>query len=56
MVINKYIPPRGVGDTDPEEFCAPKELDVLDCNVTKFVPESDSSNPAFCIFTKCDQG
>lgn len=45
--------PRGVGDTDPEEVCTPKELDVLDCNVIMFVPESDSSNPAFCIFTEC---
>ena len=45
----KCVPPSDVGETDPEELCAAKELFVLDWSVTKCVPASDSSNPAFCI-------
>ena len=45
----KCVPPSGVGETDPEELCAVKELFVLDWSLTKCVPASDSSNPAFCI-------
>jgi hypothetical protein len=47
----KCVPPSGVGETDPEELCAAKELFVLDWSATKCVPESDSSNPAFCILS-----
>ena len=49
--LNERVPPSGVGETDPEELCTAKELFVFDWSVTKCVPESDSSNPAFCILS-----